>query len=48
MSFMFQQHNAAVHRARNVEAWLDANATLVIQWPAQSPDLNHTQNVWGG
>ena len=31
MLFIFQQDNAPVHRASNVEAWLDANDIQVIQ-----------------
>ncbi len=45
-AFVFQQDNAPVHKARNVERWLERQEIQTIQWPAQSPDMNLIKYLW--
>ena len=45
-SFIFQQNGAPAHKAKNVLKFLDENNVELLDWAAQSPDLNPVKHVW--
>ncbi len=40
--FIFQQNLAPVHTAKSTKRWLNDPGVGVLDWPANSPDLNQT------
>ena len=43
---MFQQENAKPHTASITTAWLQRRRVQMLNWPACSPDLSPTENIW--
>ncbi len=43
---IFQQDLAPAHTAKNTKSWLNDHGVGVLDWPANSPDLNPRENLW--
>ncbi len=45
--FIFQQDLAPAHSAKATSTWFKDHGIPVLNWPANSTDLNPIENLWG-
>ncbi len=47
LPFIFQQDLAPAYTAKGTKSWFNDHGVTVLDWPANLPDLNPIDNLWG-
>jgi len=45
-NFWLQEDNASVHKFAKVKNFMLQSSINILEWPAKSPDLNITEDIW--